>query len=70
KEERRETRECPKYGSDGKENHSLRNGEVVQEVDGIRGSVLRLSAGADNEVPVKRCRMDSLSDPGSGSFII
>ncbi|XP_050975138.1 sentrin-specific protease 7 isoform X2 [Labeo rohita] len=77
KEERRETRECPKYASDEKENHSLRNGEVVQEIDGIRGSVLRLSVGVDNEVPVKRCRMDSLlgeqvpsSDPGSGSVIL
>ncbi|KAK2904961.1 hypothetical protein Q8A67_006760 [Cirrhinus molitorella] len=77
KEERRETQECPKYASEEKENHLLKNGEVVQEVDGMRGSVLRLSVGADNEVPVKRCRMDSLSgeqgpssDPSPGSFII
>ncbi|XP_016298518.1 sentrin-specific protease 7-like isoform X3 [Sinocyclocheilus anshuiensis] len=82
KKERRETQECPKYASEDKENHLLRNGEVVQEVDGMRGSVLRLSVGADGEIPVKRCRMDSLSgehvpnsDPASGrtegrSFII
>ncbi|XP_073701206.1 sentrin-specific protease 7, partial [Garra rufa] len=76
KEERRKTQECPKHASDEKENHSLRNGEAVQEVDGMRESVLRLSVGADNEIPVKRCRMDSpsdeqgpSSDPGSGSFI-
>ncbi|XP_052462156.1 sentrin-specific protease 7 isoform X2 [Carassius gibelio] len=73
KKERRETQECPKYASE--------DGEVVQEVDGRR-SVLCLSVGADGEIPVKRCRMDSLSDehvpnsdPASGitegrSFII
>uniref|UniRef100_A0A8C1XMP3 Si:dkey-100n23.3 n=1 Tax=Cyprinus carpio TaxID=7962 RepID=A0A8C1XMP3_CYPCA len=82
KKERRETQESPKYASENKENHLLRNGEVVQEVDGMRGSVLRLSVGVDGEIPVKRCRMDSLSgehvpnsDPASGrtegwSFII
>ncbi|KTF86604.1 hypothetical protein cypCar_00032704, partial [Cyprinus carpio] len=82
KKERRETQESPKYASENKENHLLRNGEVVQEVDGMRGSVLRLSVGVDGEIPVKRCRMGSLSgehvpnsDPASGrtegwSFII
>ncbi len=56
------------------ENYLLRNGEVVQEVDGTRGSVLRLSVGVDGEIQVKRLRMDSLSgervpysDPASGT---
>uniref|UniRef100_A0A8C2F5X1 Si:dkey-100n23.3 n=1 Tax=Cyprinus carpio TaxID=7962 RepID=A0A8C2F5X1_CYPCA len=61
KKERRETQEWPKYASEDAENHLLRNGEVVQEVDGTRGSVLRLSVGFDREIQVKKIRMDSLS---------
>ncbi len=33
----------------------------MQEVDGTRGSVLRLSVGVDGEIQVKRLRMESLS---------
>lgn len=61
KKERRETQESPKDSAGDKENHLRRNGEVVQEVEGIRGSVLRLSVGADGQIPVKRCRMDGFS---------
>ncbi|XP_051761319.1 sentrin-specific protease 7 isoform X2 [Ctenopharyngodon idella] len=61
KKERRETQESPKDSAGDKENHLCRNGEVVQEVEGMRGSVLRLSVGADGQIPVKRCRMDGFS---------
>ncbi|XP_048049725.1 sentrin-specific protease 7 isoform X2 [Megalobrama amblycephala] len=61
KKERRETQESPKDSAGDKENHLRRNGEVVQEVEGMRGSVLRLSVGADGQIPVKRCRMDGFS---------
>ncbi|XP_016093442.1 sentrin-specific protease 7 isoform X1 [Sinocyclocheilus grahami] len=61
KKERRETQECPKYASEDTENHLLRNGEVVQEVDGTRGSVIRLSVEVDGEIQVKRFCIDSLS---------
>ncbi|KTG06893.1 hypothetical protein cypCar_00012643, partial [Cyprinus carpio] len=61
KKERRETQEWPKYASEDAENHLLRNGEVVQEVDGTRGSVLRLSVGFDREIQAKKIRMDSFS---------
>ncbi|XP_059355841.1 sentrin-specific protease 7 isoform X1 [Carassius carassius] len=72
KKERRETQERPKYASEDMENHWLRNGEVVQELDGTRESVLCLSVGFDAEI--KRFRMDSISgervpnsDPASGT---
>ncbi|XP_067265373.1 sentrin-specific protease 7 isoform X3 [Chanodichthys erythropterus] len=61
KKDRRETQESPKDSAGDKENHLRRNGEVVQEVEGMRGSVLRLSVGCDGQIPVKRCRMDGFS---------
>ncbi|XP_077072615.1 sentrin-specific protease 7 isoform X2 [Siphateles boraxobius] len=74
KQEMRETQEPPKDSAGDEENHLRKNGEVVQEVEGMRGSVLRLSVGAEGQIPVKRCRMDSFSgeqgpnsDPASGS---
>ncbi|XP_055071447.2 sentrin-specific protease 7 [Misgurnus anguillicaudatus] len=50
-----------------KEKHKRKNGEVIQELDGLRDSVLRLSVGADGEVPLKRCRLVSGSDSASVS---
>ncbi|XP_039511794.1 sentrin-specific protease 7 isoform X2 [Pimephales promelas] len=82
KQEMRETQEPPKDSARDEENLLRKNGEVGQEVEGMRGSVLRLSVGAEGQIPVKRCRMDSFSgeqgpnsDPASGrtegrSFII
>ncbi|XP_067300044.1 sentrin-specific protease 7 [Pseudorasbora parva] len=74
KKEMTETEEPLKDSAGDEENHLCKNGEVVQEVEGMRGSVLRLSVGADGQIPVKRCRMDSFSgdqvpnsDPVSGS---
>lgn len=74
KNEMRETQEPPKDSAGDEENHLRKNGEVVQELEAMRGSVLRLSVGADGQIPVKRCRMDSFSgdqdpnsDPASGS---
>ncbi|KAK7154205.1 hypothetical protein R3I94_007536 [Phoxinus phoxinus] len=73
-QEMRETQDPPKDSAGDEENHLRKNGEVVQEVEGMRGSVLRLSVGAEGQIPVKRCRMDSFSgeqgpnsDPTSGS---
>lgn len=67
--ESEETQECSEYTEeDKKETHKRVNGETEQELEGLRGSVLRLSVGADGEVPLKRCRLDSLSSeqvPGS-----
>lgn len=62
KKERRESQESPKDAAKHEENHLCSNGELVQEVEGMRGSVLRLSAGTDFQIPVKRCRLDSLSE--------
>ncbi|XP_051998704.1 sentrin-specific protease 7-like isoform X1 [Xyrauchen texanus] len=60
---KRDTIECQEEArEDEKVKHICRNGEVIQEVEGFRGSVLRLSVGADGEVPLKRSRLDSLSD--------
>ncbi|XP_056116668.1 sentrin-specific protease 7 isoform X2 [Rhinichthys klamathensis goyatoka] len=74
KQEMRETQEPPKDSAGDEENHLRKNGDVVQEVEGMRGSVLRLLVGAEGQIPVKRCRMDSFSgeqgpnsDPASGS---
>ncbi|XP_051566432.1 sentrin-specific protease 6-like isoform X2 [Myxocyprinus asiaticus] len=57
-----ETQECQEDAKeDENEKHIHRNGEMTQEVEEMRGSVLCLSVGIDGEVPLKRCRLDGLS---------
>ncbi|XP_052004612.1 sentrin-specific protease 7-like [Xyrauchen texanus] len=56
-----ETQECLEDAKEDKEKHIHRNGEMIQDAEEIRGSVLCLLFGIDGEVPLKRCRLDSLS---------